>query len=320
MFFLLLLFCEACTHSGNKRLNHSGNFLMEKSSYIIAYNVLYDLSGDDYEIFTMKPDGTAKKNISNRKGMDWLYYAHYDKIYFASDRDTTHGFYFLYEMDYQGENVRKITDFPIDNSWISSRRSGKELIIKPSTMVDTAFYIINLKNRQWQVVEPHLAYFHDPFFSPDGKQIVFRGADKMPAVNQRLADELYIMNADGTDLRQLTHYPESDVTAEWFDYRVGPPVWYQADKISFSSRRDGSYSIFSINVDGSDLRQLTSAKNNQVYHCWLHDGSKMVFEQSSDDYENYDIYMLDINDGTVTRLTADSILQQAPVFVYTHRE
>ncbi|MDN5214132.1 hypothetical protein QQ020_18795 [Fulvivirgaceae bacterium BMA12] len=221
-------------------------------------------------------------------------------------------------MDARGKNIRKITDFPIDDSWISSRQGGKELIVKPDPRIDTAFYIIDVQNWHRQAIRPDLAYFHDPFFSHDGKQIVFRGARKIPAGTQSLADELYIMNDDGSQLRQLTHYPDKDSTAAWFDYRVGPPVWYLEDEISFSSLRDGSYSIFSINVDGNDLRRITTVENNQVYHSWSHDGSKMVFEQSSGDYEDYDIYLLNAKDGAVSRLTADTILQQAPVFVYAY--
>ncbi len=318
MFFWQLLFYAACTDSGNRGKDHSDNYPAGPGQLKIAYNVLYDLSGDDYEIFVMNLDGSGQKNITDRVGPDRLYYAYQDKIYFASDRDTIHGVYFLYEMDASGENIRKITDFPIDDSWISSRRRGEELIVKPELKVDTAFYIINVQNRQQQVIRPDLAYFYDPFFSPDGKQIVFRGARKMPAGNQRLADELYIINDDGSQLKQLTHYPDDDSTATWFDYRVGPPVWYLEDKISFSSLRDGSYSIFTVNIDGTDLQRLTTAENNQVYHSWSHDGSMMVFEQSSGDYENYDIYLLNAKDGAVTRVTADSILQQAPVFVYAH--
>lgn len=59
-----------------------------EKQYKIAYNVAYDIEKDDYEVFIMDMDGRNKKNISNHEGVDWVYYAWKDKIYFVSDRDT----------------------------------------------------------------------------------------------------------------------------------------------------------------------------------------------------------------------------------------
>ena len=312
---LMITFLSACTGAGDKNSGKQAADINSEKQYKIAYNVLYDEEADDYEIFTMNTDGSEQKNISNWKGVDWVYYACKNKIYFVSDRDTTHRVFFLYEMDVDGENVRKVTDFRVADCWISGRNKCTELIVKPHSTVDSVFYLINLKDQGRQIIKPDLAYFHDPCFSPDGKQIVFRGAKERFSGNQGFDDELYLMNDDGSGLKQLTEYPESDNTAEWFDYRAGPPVWYQENKISYASKQDSSYSIFSINTDGSDLLQLTSTEKSQVYHSWTPDGTKMVFEQSSNDYENYDIYILDIETNSVRQLTDDAIAQQAPVFV-----
>ena len=116
--------------------------------YRIAYNVLADPEADDYEIFTMNPDGSGKKNISNRQGLEWTYYAYRDKILFISDRDTCRRCcYILYEMGIDGENVRKVSDICLADSWMSSRKNGAELIVTPHRSVDSAFYIINLQGK-----------------------------------------------------------------------------------------------------------------------------------------------------------------------------
>lgn len=312
---LIIIFLSACSNSGDRKAKKQGAGHSKDKQYKIAYNVLYDEEADDYEIFVMNQDGSGKKNISNWKGVDWVYYAYRDKIYFVSDRDTTHRTFFLYEMDANGKNIRKVTDVRLADSWISARNKGTGLIVKPHLLVDTAFYLIDLETDGLKTVKPELAFFQDPCFSPDGKQIVFRGARELAKANQVFDDELYIMNDDGSNMRQLTHYPQDDNTAEWFDYRAGPPVWYQENKVSYASKQDSSYSIFSINTDGSSLVQLTPGDNSQVYHSWSPDGNMMVFEQSSNDYENYNIFIMDVETGTITQLTDDDVAQQAPVFV-----
>jgi Tol biopolymer transport system component len=48
-----------------------------------------------------------------------------------------------------------------------------------------------------------------PSYSPDGQYIVFNSLR-----NNNQAD-LYIMNADGSNLRQLTNHPEPDWQPRW---------------------------------------------------------------------------------------------------------
>ena len=312
---LVVIVFSACTQTGNRRAGSQRVDPDDKYRYKIAYNVLMDPESDDYEVYIMNWDGSGQKNLSKHNGMDWVYYAYEDKIYFASDRDTTSRVLFLYVMDVNGEHIRKVSDIQLSDATVSGRNAGRELIIKPHPNIDTAFYLIHLQNGSWQTIQPALDYFHDPCFSPDGKRIVFRGARESSSGWQSLNDELYIINTDGSDLKRLTYYPEDDNTAAWFDYRAGPPVWFQQNRISYASKQNGSYSIFYINPDGSNLTRLTSDENNQVYHSWTPDGSKMVFEQFTNDYKHYNIYRLDGETKTITQLTDDSLIQQAPVFV-----
>lgn len=99
----------------------------ERSDLKIAYNV--HIGGGDYEIFVMNLDGTEQKNITNSKSVDWVYYAYKNKLYFVSDRDSTRRKYFLYEMDADGGNVRKISNFVLEDSWVSSRKNAAEFVV-----------------------------------------------------------------------------------------------------------------------------------------------------------------------------------------------
>lgn len=80
-----------------------------------------------------------------------------------------------------------------------------------------------------------------PVMSPDGKRIVF-------ASNRSGNLDIYVMTADGEDVKRLTQDPGNDMD----------PVWSPDGKwIAFASERDGDFEIYVVQSDGSDLRKLT---------------------------------------------------------------
>jgi TolB protein len=283
----------------------------------IAYNVLLDEETDDYEIFVMNLDGTDKKNISNSSGVDWVYYANGDKLYFLSDRDTVHRMYFLYESNANGENIRKVSDMRMRDSWFGSRKGGKELIVNPHPTVDSAFYIIDLQGKNLQKINTELAYFNDPVFTPHGNQIVFRGSKQKFKKDNEYLDELYLINTDGSGLEKLTTFPEADTTAAWHRYHAGPPQWIpNTNEVSYISFQNNNYSIFTVDVTSKNVKKITDDNLNHGWHAWSTDGNFLVYD-GSDFSENpkYDIYLMDKSSGNSVQLTMDTLIEQGPVFV-----
>jgi TolB protein len=85
--------------------------------------------------------------------------------------------------------------------------------------------------------------------------------------------EIYVMNSDGTDVRQLTSVAANN----------GDPVWSSdGTRISFGSDREGGskLNVFAMNADGSQLDQLTHF--DVPYEAgdanWSSDGKKIAFE------------------------------------------
>lgn len=283
--------------------------LTELADVKIAYNVKYADSTDNYEIFIMNPDGSGKKNISNHPGIDWVYYAYGNKLYFVSDRDTTYRKYFLYEMDSDGQNVRRLTPFLVKDSWFGTRKNGKEWVVASRKDGAHRFYIIDENGNELRSLGHDTCRINDPVFSPDEKQIVFRS-------NKTGIDELWIMNDNGTDPRQITFYPKEDTTAPWHAYHAGPPVWRpRHNEISFQSKQKSNYSIFTIRPDGSGLKQITPDEANEGWHSWSPDGEWLTFDRSDSEDKDFDIYIMKYDGTGLKKLTNEFKREQSPVFV-----
>ncbi len=141
-------------------------------------------------------------------------------------------------------------------------------------------------------------------YAPDGRSIVFcstRGGDP----------DLYIMNADGSGVRQLTHAP---------GYDGGPFFSPDGKRVIFRSDRKQKdlLQIYVINADGTHERALTD--NHGVNWCpyWHADGRHIVYAFA--DYSNptvrpnFDLYLMDVEDGKTERITFAPAADVLPVF------
>lgn len=72
--------------------------------------------------------------------------------------------------------------------------------------------------------------------------------------------------------------------------------------ITYTSSKYGSYDIFIMNADGSDLRRLTDDSGTEGYAALSPDGSKIAF-YAYDDLSIWSIYVMDIDGTNRQRLT-----------------
>src|SRR6266508_1571322 len=112
-----------------------------------------------------------------------------------------------------------------------------------------------------------------PSWSPDGTQLVFispclgRGEFFENIYNE---SSLYIINADGTGLKQLTPAPGSDFEPTWSP---------DGKQIAFTSVRGGFRQIYALDVESLAVTLLTNTtdaiESSQPY--WSPDGTKIVY-------------------------------------------
>ena len=110
-------------------------------------------------------------------------------------------------------------------------------------------------------------------WSPDGSQLVFISpclgrADFYETIYNE--SSLYIINADGTGLDQLTAAPGSDFEPAWSP---------DGSKIAFTSVRGGFRQIYSLDVETREVTLLTNTTSaiESSQPAWSPDGTKIVY-------------------------------------------
>ena len=105
--------------------------------------------------------------------------------------------------------------------------------------------------------------------------------------------EIYVMNADGSGVVQLTDN----------DFYDSYPSWASdGRRIAFTSDRDGDSEIYVMNADGSGVVQLTDNDFQDIYPSWSSDGRRIAFTSTAD-RSDPNIYVMNADGSGIVQLT-----------------
>lgn len=192
-------------------------------------------------------------------------------------------------------------------------------------------------------------------WNPDGRQIAFM-SDRVtpdnpdPRGKQGPDFEIFVMNANGSNPRQITFNELDDEDPAWspngmrivfqrdlkpvrgrVDYDLftvaadgtdergltntrgvndAQPNWSSRGRVAFASDRDGDNEIYTMRSDGSNVRKLTRNKQNEEFPNWSPSGRTVLFHREGDG--NFDIYRVRAAGGRAQRVTANRAAEGVP--------
>lgn len=126
-------------------------------------------------------------------------------------------------------------------------------------------------------------------WSPDGARVAFVDGPT-PTSPPSAPSDIFTMNRDGSDVRQLTTEPFEDFSPDWSP---------DGTKIAFASDRSGSVQIYVMKADGSNPQRLTSVGNNGAPK-WSPDGARILFVSDRNGSEQ--LYVMRAEGTDVDRL------------------
>jgi len=124
-----------------------------------------------------------------------------------------------------------------------------------------------------------------PQYSPDGKRVAFSSSRSGQM-------EIWVSNAEGGSLVQLTNFAE----------HTGTPRWSPDGRwIAFDRHLNDGWHIFVMASDGGHARQLTFEKGDQVMPTWSGDGNSIYY--ASNRTGRFEVWKTPAKGGNGTQVT-----------------
>jgi TolB protein len=189
---------------------------------------------------------------------------------------------------------------------------------------DFDIFVADLEGNTTKQLTNSPGYDAEPTVSPDGKKIVF--------TSTRSGDlELYTMDIDGSNVKQVTSGLGYDGGAFFSPdskklvFRASRPttddeVAAYKDFLSKDLVQPTNMEIYTCNIDGTDLTQITKLGGANWAPYYHPSGEKIIF--SSNHHSNgkgrpkFNLFMINVDGTGLKQITHDDVFDAFPMFSY----
>ncbi|MCX7551272.1 hypothetical protein [Xanthomarina sp. F2636L] len=204
--------------------------------------------------------------------------------------------YDIFVADLNGNIIKQLTNEPGYDAEPTVSPKGDKIVFTSDRSGDLELYTMNIDGTDVKQITFELGYDGGAFFSPDGTQLIFRSSrpkteEDIKEYKDLLAEglvqptemELYICNADGSELRQLTNLGN----ANWspFFHPSGEKILFSSN---FESERGFPFNLYMIDLDGKNLERITHSDTFDAFPVFSNDGKKLIFSSNRNNGGGHD--------------------------------
>ena len=292
---------------------------------------------------------TRQLTFEGRRAGEGYFNADGTRMVFQSERDPSNPFYQIFVTDLETGDIEKVSTGlgKTTCAWIhpegdrilfASTQADPDALKKQQEEIklresgeqrryawdyDNQYEIFSkdLRDGRYQRLTDVLGYDAEGSYSPDGTKIAF--ASNRNAFSRELTDrerqqfeidpasmiDIYIMNADGTEVQQLTDVP---------GYDGGP--FFSPDGKRICWRRfseDGATAeVYTMKTDGSDVKRITEIGAMSWAPFYHPSGDYLIFTTNKHGFGNFELYLVRADGkGRPIRVTNTDGFDGLPVFL-----
>lgn len=184
--------------------------------------------------------------------------------------------YDIFVADLNGKIIKQLTNTPGYDAEATVSPKGDKIVFTSTRNGDLDLYVMDIDGKNVKQITNEIGYDGGAFFSPDGKKIVFRAS----------------------------RFKTDEEKKEYQDYLKQGLVAPTAME------------IFTCNVDGSDLKQITHLGKANWAPFYSHSGKKIIFSSNHKGKRGFEfnLFMVNEDGSSLEQITYDKVFDSFAMF------